>query len=93
MTRQYLDAKEAAEYLGIAPRTLRAWLTDPMKARLLNPARITQKVVRFSKKNLDAFIDAHKDFQDIGNLSAVGNVSRPATWNDLRRPKKAMKGG
>ena len=51
---QLLTVEDAAEYLGIAPGTLRNWLS----ARRVSYVKVG-RLTRLSQRDLDAFIAAH----------------------------------
>ena len=50
---EIFDDKKAAAYIGIQPRTLRAW----RNSRQLPFLRVTARVIRFRKSDLDAWLD------------------------------------
>lgn len=52
--RDYLRVKEAAEYLGVSPSTVRNWERDGKLAAYRNPMN---KYRLFRKSDLDALLD------------------------------------
>ena len=54
--RELLDDNAAAEYIGVEPRTIRSWRTH----RGLPFIRITGKVIRIRRADLDEWLTRHR---------------------------------
>jgi excisionase family DNA binding protein len=56
MDRGYLRRHEAAEYLGVSPRTIGNW----MNRRVIPYYKMSQGIVLFSKVELDAALKKYR---------------------------------
>lgn len=50
-----MNRKQAAEYLGLSPKTLAAW--DCTKRHDLRPIKVGPRVVRYRRSELDRFLE------------------------------------
>jgi excisionase family DNA binding protein len=70
----FLRPADAARYVGVAPRTLRAW-----QARRMIPfSRVGRKCVLLAVRDLDAFAAAHR-VEAIGYAAPAPVHTRPGT--------------
>ncbi len=61
--RKHLNIQQAAEYMGgVSVSTVRRWLANPAMRRIMNPAKFSQKLMLFETSNLDALVDAQREF-------------------------------
>jgi excisionase family DNA binding protein len=71
----FLRPADAARYVGVAPRTLRAW-----QARRMIPfSRVGRKCVLLAVRDLDAFAAAHR-VEAVGVFGAVAVHERPGSY-------------
>jgi hypothetical protein len=52
-----LTPEQAAEMMGITPKTLREWNNNHRHRQVLSPIRFTHKHVRYERKRVLAFIE------------------------------------
>ena len=57
----YIKLEDAAEYLGIKPRTLRSWIKDPKNEV---PAHKIGRMWKFKRSEIDAWVNSGKSAID-----------------------------
>ena len=85
---EYLTTKEAAAYLAVSLRTFGRLNANPETARILNASRITSRLIRYRRANLDLLISHFQQFADppplsqtrIPPMEAVTSLAKMEPW-------------
>ena len=68
--REYLSISETYEYTGVAVRTIRKWLKDPLTP--LPHFRMSDRLIKIRRKHIDEWFEQYK--VDVNKMSDLDNL-------------------